>query len=383
MKYLSTDFYESFQCIGGECPFTCCAGNWTIPIDKETKREYDCVDGEFGQILRENILSDDDSSFRFRLTEDGRCSFLTAENLCKIYQELGPEKLCYTCQIYPRIVFQCGDILFRTLTLSCPEVSRMLLDKTEPISFCFAETPSNEDDKLSIDWDWFNTLVSCFVFSVKLIQNRNYTLSARLRALLIFTFTMQTLLEENKDIAPLLEAFSNQDYLDEQLSSLEHLSSNVPAMFSAFLYFYQKTGAPIHHFILPSSENLMEEFINSNDKEELLTGIVESFHLLLSTTYDTQYEHFCVSFLFRNYFEAYTNKKSFEEVSKLVYALLIARGYAVSLCSKGKGISTENQISLFSRISRILEHGHKNLAIIQTYFEKNGQTDISFLLALV
>ncbi|MDE6064132.1 MAG: hypothetical protein K2G20_06065, partial [Lachnospiraceae bacterium] len=100
-------------------------------------------------------------------------------------------------------------------------------------------------------------------------------------------------------------------------------------------------------------------------------------------TYDIQYEHFCVSFLLRNYFEVYTNKKPFEEVAKLVYALLIARGYALSFCSKGEGISTENQISLFSLISRLLEHDEKNLKIIKSYFEKNGQTDISFLLALV
>lgn len=383
MKYLSTDFYESFKCIGGECPFTCCSGNWTIFIDEKTKKEYDSVDGEFGQRLRENILSDSDSLSHFRLTEDGCCPFLTSENLCGIYQELGPEKMCCACQIYPRIVFQHGDILFRTLTLSCPEVSRIVLNKTEPISFCFAETPSKEDDELSIDWDWFNTLVSCFVFSVKLLQNRNYTLSARLRALLTFTFTMQTLLEDNKDIAPLLEAFSNQDYLDEQLSSLENLSSNVPAMFSAFLYFYQRADASVHHFILPPSANLMEKFINSKDKEELLTDIVESFHLLLSATYDIQYEHFCVSSLFRNYFEAYTSKKPFEVAAKLVYALLIARGYAVSFYAKGKGISTEDQISLFSRTSRFLEHAQKNLAILKTYFEKNGQADIGFLLALV
>lgn len=383
MKYLSTDFYESFKCIGGKCPITCCAGNWTIPLDGETKKEYDSVDGEFGQILKENILSDDDISFRLRLTEDGRCSFLSSENLCRIYQELGPEKLCCTCQIYPRIVFQCGDILFRTLTLSCPEVSRILLHKTEPISFGFAEVPSEEDDKLSIDWNWFNTLVSCFVFSVKMIQNRNYPLSARLRALLMFTYTMQTLLEDNQDIAPLLETFSNQDYLDAQMASLEHLSSNVPAMFSAFLYYHQRTGASVHHFILSSSAGMMEEFINGNDKEELLTGMIASFHLLLSTTYDIQYEHFCVSFLFRNYFEAYTNKKPFEVVAKLVYALLITRGYALSFCSKGEGISTENQISLFSLISRLLEHDEQNLEIIKAYFDKNGQTDIGYLLALV
>lgn len=92
---------------------------------------------------------------------------------------------------------------------------------------------------------------------------------------------------------------------------------------------------------------------------------------------------FAYLFLFRNYFAAYTNKKPFEEIAKTVYALLIARGYAVSFCSKGKGISVENQISLFFLISRLFEHENKNLTVIKTYFEKNGKTDVSFLLALV
>lgn len=51
MKYLVCDFYDNFECIGSQCPSTCCAG-WDILIDKETNAFYDSVAGEFGDALR-------------------------------------------------------------------------------------------------------------------------------------------------------------------------------------------------------------------------------------------------------------------------------------------------------------------------------------------
>lgn len=35
MKYLYTDLFNEFECIGGECPETCC-GTWTISIDNKS-----------------------------------------------------------------------------------------------------------------------------------------------------------------------------------------------------------------------------------------------------------------------------------------------------------------------------------------------------------
>lgn len=383
MKYLSPDFYETFKCIGSDCPSTCCAYGWCIYVDEITKKEYDSVTGDFGQKLKDHIQSVEDSLYAFRLKENGRCPFLDTQNLCEIYQELGPEKLCYSCQIYPRITFQHGDIHFRTLTLSCPEVSRILLNRTDPVSFSFAEIPTEEaSEPTCIDWNWFNTFLSCFIFSTTLLQNRTYPLSARLRVLLIFTFTLQTLLDENKDVAPLLETFKNKKYLEEQLSSFSQLPSNYSAMFSAFSKFYSTIGAPIHNFIFPSYAKLMDAFINSYDSGHY-SDIADTFSLLMDAPHDIQYEHFCVFFLFKNYFHAYEAKKPFEEITQLIYALLVTRSYALPFCSKEKGISTEDQITLFSSTSRIFDHNECNLKKLETFYEKDGQTDIGFLLTLV
>ena len=50
MNYRKPDFYDSFSCLGGSCPITCCAG-WQILIDEEKQQEYLAVPGSFGARL--------------------------------------------------------------------------------------------------------------------------------------------------------------------------------------------------------------------------------------------------------------------------------------------------------------------------------------------
>ena len=39
MKYLISDLYSDYECIGGECPETCCGG-WDIVIDDKSYEKY-------------------------------------------------------------------------------------------------------------------------------------------------------------------------------------------------------------------------------------------------------------------------------------------------------------------------------------------------------
>ncbi len=385
MKYLICDFYEDFKCIGDRCPYTCCAGGWDISIDKDTKEIYDCAGGEFGQKLKQNIRTVNDTEFQFLLTKDHRCPFLTPDNLCEIYQKLGADKLCATCRNYPRTCKEYGDLAFYTLTLSCPEVSRILLNKTEPVSFLFGEDDrKGESNALNaFDWNYFNTLTSCFTFSIELLQNRSYPLSARLRLLLIFTNTLQLLLNNHKDITPLLETFSSPEYIKGQAETLSLPSSNIPSVFSAFLHFHQTTETLREGHFLRDFTTAVDEFLHSAKGDRLWERIRNGLCLLSDPKYDIHYEHLCVYFLFRYYFRAYETRNPLEEVAQLVYVLLIYRGYALPFCSDKEGISVEKQISLFSAVSRTFEHVPQNLAALSASFKKDGQQDICFLLSIL
>lgn len=136
MKYLTLDLFHNFKCIGSTCPDTCCAG-WSILVDKDSVQKYQMIPGEYGQKLRDSLITKDKNSY-FRM-QNQRCPHLTEENLCGVYQILGEESMCYSCKVYPRTFSVYGDISFTLLSASCPEVARMLLTRTTPVEFSFGE----------------------------------------------------------------------------------------------------------------------------------------------------------------------------------------------------------------------------------------------------
>ena len=56
MKYLILDDLNSFECIGSECTYTCCA-NWNISIDPKSTEYYHNVEGPFGEKLKKKYCS--------------------------------------------------------------------------------------------------------------------------------------------------------------------------------------------------------------------------------------------------------------------------------------------------------------------------------------
>ena len=139
------DFYDSFHCIGSKCPDNCCIG-WELDIDDDTYEYYRSVEGPFGDRLRANMQgaeeSSDSGAGSFHLQVNGRCPFLNESNLCDICLELGPDALCRICTDYPRYSFEWGDIIEKSLTLSCPEAERLLFLNDIPVRF--KEIPLNE-----------------------------------------------------------------------------------------------------------------------------------------------------------------------------------------------------------------------------------------------
>ena len=131
------DYFEDFHCLGEACPDSCCIG-WELEIDEATYDYYKSVPGAFGKRLRENIAEaeeDGEAARTFCLKVDGRCPFLDDRNLCEIVQKLGPAALPEVCTEYPRQTFCFGPYITKSLTLSCPEVARMLLTSIPPVHF--------------------------------------------------------------------------------------------------------------------------------------------------------------------------------------------------------------------------------------------------------
>ena len=140
MLYIRPDYYTEFHCTASACEDTCCAG-WQIVIDKKSLKKYKTVKGSFRRRLRRGT---DWKEQVFRQKEEKRCAFLNDENLCDLYTALGNANLCRTCRRYPRHIEEFEGVREITLSLSCPEVAKILMQHTAPVTFQTAETARQE-----------------------------------------------------------------------------------------------------------------------------------------------------------------------------------------------------------------------------------------------
>lgn len=177
MRYLKPHFYDNFCCIADRCPDTCCAG-WQIVIDENSLEKYSCVEGGIGNRLLNSIDWEEGTFIQY----NGRCSCLNEENLCDLYQELGEDYLCQTCRMYPRHVEEYEGVREFSLSLSCPEAARMILECEEPLKFLVKETSQEETEPYEeFDFLLYSGLCDIREVLFHIIQNRQENSQVRMK----------------------------------------------------------------------------------------------------------------------------------------------------------------------------------------------------------
>lgn len=233
MKVLSTEDYNDFACVGDQCPITCCGGSWMIIVDEDTEKLYRNVDGEFGERLKNGMLKQDGNTI-FRLSDKGECIFLDEHKLCDIYKHLGPDKMCNVCKSYPRRIDMIGDIAFCHMTNSCPEVTRRIMQRTEPLQVILGETDQISNPK-ETDWQAFNYAVRAFTTGMDLLQNRSIKVNERVALLLVFVNQFQAVMKAKGDPTGLVTVFSNPEIYGGILRDLPFWQRDCGSKMKAFL----------------------------------------------------------------------------------------------------------------------------------------------------
>ena len=194
LKLLQPGYFDTFRCIGSACEDTCCVG-WIVHVDKPTFDKYQaCSDPQLGPSLRTLITinekgSTDDDYAKIVFTAAG-CSFL-AEGLCSIQQRLGESYLSDMCATYPRVMNRAGEILQRSLDLSCPEAARVALLNPSPMKFHeqeykddgsirLANSPSLDISSLKDSPEPYRFFRDVRRLVISVLQNRSYPIWKRL-----------------------------------------------------------------------------------------------------------------------------------------------------------------------------------------------------------
>lgn len=179
MIYTYPDYYKKFSCIADKCPDTCC-GKWQIVIDDDSLEKYEDYNGEYRDELRRKVNWKEGV---FRHGRSGKCAFLRDDMLCDLYIHMGKDSLCTTCREYPRHTEEFENVREISLSLSCPEVARMLMNITGKVTFV---TEEDDEDEVFDDFDYFlySNLEDIREAILNVIQDRSVDIRIRIERVL-------------------------------------------------------------------------------------------------------------------------------------------------------------------------------------------------------
>ncbi|MCR5797401.1 MAG: flagellin lysine-N-methylase [Eubacterium sp.] len=239
--------YDEFHCIAGECPKSCCIG-WQIPIDETSLNMYKKIKGKFSDKLTSCI---DFSAGTFKQNA-ARCALLNQHGLCDLQISQGEAALCDTCRIYPRYIGEYLNIREYTLSLSCPEATRMLLNNDYDFSILENEDNvlDNPEEFIDFDRQIFEQIDYARNIMLEIAANQNISLQDRLDEIRKISFISQRIFDGTDDSTCELYTL-DYDYMTnsfDTLLKLEILEKSWLETINSTKDFWNKHDATSHEW---------------------------------------------------------------------------------------------------------------------------------------
>jgi len=222
MRIVKQDFWKDFNCIADKCPATCCSG-WQIMVDEKSMEKFEKYEGPFKANVNNSIDWFDNCILQ---TEDGDCAFLNENGLCDLIIAEGEDMLCDTCRLYPRHVEEYEDLREWCMSLSCPEIARIVVESTKEASLFIED--NDEDDPLEDEFDDFDLILFTkfqdsrdIIF--KILQNKKYTIKQRMGLILELAKELQELYDDDEvfQMDDVIGKYCDDSFLDDNAEELE------------------------------------------------------------------------------------------------------------------------------------------------------------------
>lgn len=397
MKLIVPDYYSKFQCIDSDCTDSCCSG-WEVDVDEASYRYYESVTGKFGDRLH-SVMSRE-GGCHFTLLPDKRCPFLNDRGLCDLFTELGEDKLCKTCAMYPRFVHEYGSVREMGIALSCKTAAELILTYRGSAGFITTEDNEPVTSYNDIDPELYFALLFARDTAYSLVQNGAYCVRERIALLLAYAAALQHLIDKHEysRIKKLSCDYSSKEKLASTLNELKrkYCGSIKDGEAEASTQRYNHMGALLNAF--DSLEPVKKEFYelieenrklfkrippecggtagiggccradDYNDKVSEYNKAYNEFYQYYSDRM-YEFEHIMVYYIFRYFLEAVYDYNLLDKVK------LGAVGYLMTLeldvtswKADNKTLTTEEQIEIVHLYSREVEHSDENFAALEKMY---------------
>ena len=370
MIYTKPDYFNEFQCTADKCKDTCCAG-WQIVIDEESLEKYKKIKGDYIWKVMANV---DWEEGCFRQDREKRCAFLNQNNLCDLYTNAGESSLCKTCREYPRHTEEFEDVREITLSVSCPEVARILMDRKTPVSFVTIEKPEEEETEDFGDFDPFlySVIEDGRTAMIEILQDRS--MSIKMRAVLVLGMAHDMQRRVNRrdlfDCNRVIEKYQKEksrefvrNYLKEKDPIVEE---NLAKEVFSLLYELEVLREEWNGLLHKSQKELFAS-------KEAFGTLKREYDLwkAANTDMEIHLEQIMVYFLYTYFPGSVYDGQLFAKAQMAVYCTwMISLLWMARWSMNGKTISLEEMTELLYRFSREIEHSDENLECLDEMMMK-------------
>lgn len=367
MLYTIPDYYKDFSCIAGDCPDTCCAG-WQIVIDEKSQKKYKKYPGDFGKRLRSSV----DWKEGVFCQNNKRCAFLDDENLCDIYKNAGASYLCDTCRKYPRHVEEYEDLREISLSISCPVVAEMLMNRMEPVRFLTKEKEMPAEEYEEFDYMLFTKLCDAREVMFSVLQNRAADIRTRMAMVLALGHDLQRRISKGElfEVDDLLKRYS----ADDAVSRFEKRCAE-----------YKKSCPEV-------TESVWKALCGLLDELEVLKADFPSYRderlgrAYVSAVSDEEavcLEQLMVYFIYTYFCGAVYDEQAYGKVKFALASILLIRKLYLGDLRCANGLDKQAMIEAVYRYSKEVEHSDPNLLKMEELLLKRKELGLENLMYVI
>lgn len=383
MKIRVPDYFKNFKCIASECEDTCCAG-WEVVIDEDTYKKYKSIGGDFGKRLKKDIVSCDDEKI-FRL-KGNNCAFLNENKMCDIYSELGEESLCYICTNFPRVIEELGSLREIGLSLSCPEVSRIVLRNPKKIEFELSENDEVVSSYNDIDPQFYMLLMQCRTVIYNILQNRNMNLKHRVSIVISFVEEIQEKVDEDEitEIKDVKDKYLKESFINEFVQSLEDYKGKEKDKYNSIYEWFSVYKELIH---INENDPLgldksLKCFYEDNNKDFYIAKHNEFNKYYEENSY--VFEHILVYFVYRYFMKSVFDYDVLSKMmTSVVSYIMIKELLVVRWIENNYEFTDKDLVDIVHTYSKDIEHLEENIDILANIFVSTDIFTLDKVLTVV
>lgn len=387
MEYRIPEYFEQFHCTAAECEDTCCAG-WAIMIDEDSLKNYEKMQGDFGNRVKNSINWEKGSFCQF----NKRCAFLNERNLCDLHIEAGEDMLCDTCKNYPRHMEEYEGLREGSLSLSCIEAAKIILGQKEPVRFYTMEDDVEDEEYEDFDYLLFTKLMDARECMIGTLQNRNIDVMTRIGMALELTQKMQQAIDQNEiyQIDDMLETFGSMDSMIEFQGRAEGCrfgeNEYCSTMRKLFRTFYKME---VLNADWPDLVKRAEVFLYA-DGQSRYEELRQRFQLdvgLKSQSYETWscwLEQLMVYYVFTYFCGAVYDGAILSKMQMIVVLVLLTIELSIAKwIEQGETLTFTEFVDIAHRVSREIEHSDVNIRRLEKLCEKTPTLQAEKLIQLL